>query len=184
MPVKLRVLGVPFGGHLAGKDSDGEFFSPRTDVGLEDAGRMPLFWHHAMDTIKKRIGYAENWRKGKDGWWCDVTVTDDTLAVPIRRMAEAGALFASSGALAHLVTRANDGHVDRWLVGELSLTGNPTNRLARAELAPAADAPADVVAVADRMLERTFDMQRLSRGDRSVDRLQDAVANLRETLAA
>lgn len=182
-PVRLQVLGVPFGGHLSGKDADGEYFSSKTETGLEDIGRIGLFWHHARDGVMRRIGYAENWRKAADGWWCSAVVDDVQLGDTIKRMAEAGSLFASSGAIGHLVQRGKDGHLTRWLVGELSLTGNPSNRLAVAQLAPTV-AP-ELVAMTDRMVESTFRMQRMRPyNDPSLDRLQDAVFTLRENFAA
>jgi hypothetical protein len=184
-PLRLNVLAVPFGGPNGGKDLDGEFFSPRTDTGLEDVGRIGLYWHHTKDTVTRRIGYAEGWRKASDGWWCDVVVDDARLAGPLRNMAEAGQLFASSGAVSHLVVREPGGHLSRWPVGELSLTGRPSNSLAVARLATVETAPADpqIAGTLDRLDQSIYGLQRLRRTP-AQDRLQDAVWALRDSLAA
>src|SRR5512137_1110698 len=38
----FSVLGVPFGGPIEGKDLDGEYFSPRTDIMLQVGDKRPV----------------------------------------------------------------------------------------------------------------------------------------------
>lgn len=185
-PLRLDVLAVPFGSPRD-KDRDGEYFSSRTDLGLE-AGwqRWPLYWHHTRDSSvgDRRIGWANGLTKKADGWWTSVEVDDPRLLARLEQMAGDGKLFASSGSVAHLVRRGPDGEIRTWPLAELSLTPSPTNGKAVARLAKPVDA--SLTATLDGMDERLFSMQREDRGRPSpaLDRLQDAFALLRENLAA
>jgi hypothetical protein len=134
MPLTLQILAIPFSGHEpggpAGLDRDGEYFSPHTETMLELYQRVPLVWHHGRDgTVGKRtIGHAENFRQTTEGWWCDAVVNDTNprLVERIRRLADSGELFASSGSVSHLVQKDGQ-HILNWPVGELSLTPSPAN---------------------------------------------------------
>lgn len=69
---KWRVLSIPFGGPFGGRDFDGEFFSPRTDIKADWFDRRPLVWNHNMDQTMKAdpvMGTADDTELEDDGWW-------------------------------------------------------------------------------------------------------------------
>lgn len=136
----LRILAVPFGGHMpGGKDFDGEFFSPRTDLCLDwFPHNRPLLYDHGMDakTTVGVIGRVDSTTatKDDDGWW--VTAQLDRSASYhglIRELINHDALYASSGAMPHLTQKSKSGEILRWPWVELSLTPTPANALARVE---------------------------------------------------
>lgn len=184
-PLRLSVLAIPFGSP-SDLDKDGDYFSPRTDLGL-DAGhqRWPVYWQHTQDPSvgDRRIGWANGLVRKPDGWWTDVEVDDPQVAARLETMAADGTLFASSGSVSHLVRRAG-GELLKWPIAELSLTPTPSNRRAVARLAPPAHPELD--GPIERMQEMTYDMQRSGgrRGNSpAVSRLQDAIATFRQNIA-
>ena len=44
-----RVLGVPFGGPIVGRDLDGEAFTPETDIWLKVGDKVNLTYYHGFD---------------------------------------------------------------------------------------------------------------------------------------
>ena len=124
----LRVLGVPFGGPVAGRDSEGEAFHPLTEIGMNKGDSVPVTYYHGLgpddpnewqDTpvFMGRAVYAE---KDNRGHWFDVRLdTDEPLAQ--RVLADPNSAKASSGAVSHLVRKGNAGLIDVWPVGELAL---------------------------------------------------------------
>jgi hypothetical protein len=134
----LEILAVPFGGPLAGKDTDGEFFSERTDLCLDwFPTHRPLLYDHGLDehVDVAPVGHVDVASAYKDeaGWWVKAQL--DRSSRYWRHIAQLleeddEALFASSGAMAHLVKRAGDGEILRWPWVELSLTTTPANLFA------------------------------------------------------
>ena len=47
-----RVLGVPFGGPIDGRDLDGEAFTPETDIWLKVGDKVNLTYYHGFDPDK------------------------------------------------------------------------------------------------------------------------------------
>jgi len=143
---KLEVLGAPYGGQDNGKDSQGEFFSERTDFMMNIGDTRPAIYYHGMspDGIDKDapavIGTATAVRRDSDGLWFEV-VLDKTkeLAKRIWEAAVAGVARASSGAINYLVRTGLGGELLTWPIGELSLIDaeggrQPANQLAVAQL--------------------------------------------------
>jgi hypothetical protein len=134
---RLRALAIPYAGPvpggLRGLDLDGEYFSERTDVGLDRDSVIPVLWHHDLDPtkfIRGEIGKACNWRQTPDGWLADIDLDDDRAGVhAIRMLSTFTPLYVSTSAYPAFVER--DGpHLRRWRVKELSLTTSPQNVLA------------------------------------------------------
>ena len=47
-----RVLGVPYGGPIDGRDLDGEAFTPETDIWLKVGDKVNLTYYHGFDPDK------------------------------------------------------------------------------------------------------------------------------------
>ncbi len=121
----LDVLGVPYGGPYAGRDAQGEFFTPESDLWLERFPARPVVYYHGLDDEHgppQIIGQELGWERRADGVWFRVAL--DRASALARRVWEAaaeGMARASSGAIGHLVRVARDGRILVWPVGELSL---------------------------------------------------------------
>jgi hypothetical protein len=69
---KWRVLAIPFGGEFkGGKDKDGEYFSPRTDVKPHWFKDHPVIFQHGKDPTlgDEDVGIEGDLTTGNDGWW-------------------------------------------------------------------------------------------------------------------
>lgn len=144
---ELDVLGVPYGGPNAGRDSDGEYFSADTQTYSDIFPSPPAVYYHGYSPEGKPMGepaiigkVTKIWRDAK-GWWYRV-VLDRTkdLAGRIWQSAKEGKARASSGSIAHMVRKQRDGHITHWPVAELSLIDadgkrQPANQYAVAMLA-------------------------------------------------
>jgi hypothetical protein len=134
---KWRVLAIPFGGPFkGGKDLDGEFFSPRTDIKARWFAERPVLFHHGQDgTVKDSdLGIEEMDEEAKDdGWWGTLWL-DRSAAYwdKVNTLLRAGKMYGSSGAIAHLVRKDRaTGEILVWPHAEQTLTPTPANPLAR-----------------------------------------------------
>jgi hypothetical protein len=127
----FRLLAIPFGGPLKGRDLDGEFFSPRTDIMPDLFPARPVFWHHGYDATMGRtvLGKADNLTLEEDGWWVDVWLRQGEKRVElIRRLAEkGGTIFGSTAPLATMVRKASNGEILIWPYAEQTLSTSPQN---------------------------------------------------------
>jgi hypothetical protein len=133
---KWRVLAIPFGGPFKGRDMDGEFFSPRTDIKPHWFTERPVLWHHGMDETKDEpddaIGTEGDLSKEKDGWWAEMWLDrGNRYWQQVSRMLAAGKVYGSSGALGHVVRKSADGEILVWPHIEQTLTVTPSNPFAR-----------------------------------------------------
>lgn len=141
--MRLEVLGAPFGGHLNGKDADGEFFSDKTDFMLSEGDKRPVIYYHGKTPRGSNmlhpevIGTAEYVRKDERGLWFEVVLNQGSeLAARVWQAAKEGFARASSGTIGYLKRLAEKtGEILTWPLAELSLfdTGNgrqPANQLA------------------------------------------------------
>ena len=124
-----RVLGLPYGGHVKGRDADGEAFHEQTEIWLKSGDYVNLTYYHGFDPEepgKKQekpalIGRATYMGKDARGHWFEPMLDEsEPLA---KRLMDAGVetLRASSGAVSHLVRKSAGGLIDVWPVGELAL---------------------------------------------------------------
>lgn len=159
-----RVLGLPYGGHLKGRDTDGEAFHEETEIWLSVGDYVNLTYYHGFDPEEPGkeqekpalIGRAVYTGKDARGHWFEPMLDEgEPLA---KRLLDAGAenLRASSGAVSHLVRKSAGGLIDVWPVGELALFDTnewrkPANELAvieaKAELITEAIPEAEKTAV-------------------------------------
>lgn len=138
----LEVLGVPFGGPVNGRDTDGEYFDATSKVHTDKYPEVPAVYYHGYEPGNKQaaepeyIGKASYNHTDQRGHWYRV-ILDKTkeLAKRIWEAAKQGIAAASSGSLSHLVRIEKDGHIAEWPVAELSLIDigegrGPANRYA------------------------------------------------------
>lgn len=134
-PDMIEGLAIPFGGPIAGKDFDGEYFDAKSDLCLPwfgETGR-PILYGHGLNPATKAevIGRQTSLEQQDDGYWIKAELDKRSrYRAAIDKLVEQGALSFSSGAMPHLVQTAKDGHIDRWPWVENSLTPTPSNALA------------------------------------------------------
>lgn len=133
---KWRVLAIPFGGPLAGKDLDGEYFDRETDIKARWFHERPVLFHHGMDATLKDadLGIQElEAEPGDDGWWSTIWLDRaKRYWEQVNSLLAAGKMYGSSGAVAHLVRKdRKTGHIEVWPHAEQTLTPTPANPYAR-----------------------------------------------------
>ena len=124
-----RVLGVPYGGPIEGRDLDGEAFTAETDIWLKPGDKVNLTYYHGFDPDKigekqanpALIGRATYVGADERGHWFEpVLDIEEPLAQRLMK-ADITELRASSGAINHLVRKDAGGLISVWPVGELAL---------------------------------------------------------------
>lgn len=125
-PLIFEGYGVIFGG----KDATGhDYFTKNTEFMMDLVPRkLALYDHTKQDAIKSPIGYIETDGIKVDdvGIWVRMQVDRHLkYTKAITALAKAGVLGLSSGAVAHLVQKGDDGHIKRWPLVEFSLTPTP-----------------------------------------------------------
>lgn len=124
-----RVLGVPYGGPIEGRDLDGEAFTAETDIWLKEGDKVNLTYYHGFDPDKigkkqanpALIGRATYIGADERGHWFEpVLDSEEPLAQRLMK-ADITELRASSGAINHLVRKDAGGLISVWPVGELAL---------------------------------------------------------------
>lgn len=127
---KYRVLALPFGGPIKGKDMDGEYFSKRTDPKPEWFTERPVLFHHGLDrTISdSMIGRQGPIATGAEGWWADLWIDkQNKYFAQIEHLISSGRMYGSSGSMPHLVKKAADGELLIWPHIEQTLSPLPRN---------------------------------------------------------
>jgi hypothetical protein len=149
---ELEVLAIPFG-DVNNLDSDGEFFSSKTNLHL-DTFKTPLIpYYHSFGPDNKPldtpeiIGKPKGYEIRPDGvWWRVVLDKTNEFAKRIWEAAKQGLARASSGSIAHLVRKAMNGEILEWPLAEISLIDMGDNR-----------APANKWAVALPVMKSVYD---------------------------
>lgn len=141
---KWRVLAIPFGGPFkGGKDLDGEFFSPRTDIKADWFKTRPVVWHHGLDTAVKdeELGTEDDLEKSDEGWWATVWLDrSNRYWAEVSSMLAAGKIYGSSGSISHFVQKDHKtGEILRWPHAEQTLTPTPANFYSRVVASKAVD---------------------------------------------
>jgi hypothetical protein len=146
----LSVLAVPFigpfaGGDGRGVDGDGEFFTETTDLCLDwFPSQRPLLYHHGLldgegpGIVPVGRVDVSSIKKGPEGWWVQAELDrQGDYFKHILKLLEEDALYASTGAMAHLVRTRKSGEITQWPWVELSLTPTPANFFATVQPAEA-----------------------------------------------
>ena len=115
-------------GDATQRDLQGEYFTAKTDVGLDWYDQRPVLYHHGLDGNLKAavIGVMDTLRQDEVGIWAEAQLDMHKRYVrAVQRLVDKGVLSWSSGSLPHLVEIAEDGHIKRWPIVEGSLTPSP-----------------------------------------------------------
>lgn len=130
---RFRLLAIPFGGPLDGRDLDGEYFSRRTDIKPDWFASRPVLWNHGQDGLMRDrvIGKAIlDDRPDDDGWWVEVQLlAGERHAALVQRLADKAPIFGSSGTIGYLKKSMPDGEILVWPYVEQTLTTSPSNTL-------------------------------------------------------
>lgn len=132
---------VSFGSQAA-RDSYGEYFTPRTDFGLERYKNQPVLYHHGQnDQMVCCIGIIDTLRLDANGVYAEAQLDVNHEDPAIRRYARTaydqvhtGKLFWSSGSAGHLVRNTEDGEITQWWIVEGSLTPKPAEQSGRTQV--------------------------------------------------
>lgn len=136
----FRLLAIPFGGPLGGRDLDGEFFSAKTDIKPDWFAERPVLWHHGQDRFMADtvVGKATDLTLEDDGWWVDVWLKHgEQRAELIKRLASKAPIYGSSGTIGYLRKATKGGEILVWPYVEQTLTTSPQNNLSVAKPAKA-----------------------------------------------
>lgn len=121
------------------KDLEGEYFSDKTYFGAGDGNGRDTLFHHGMPVKKGLEDLADHvfspmkTRKDQHGIWAETVLNQsDEYESLVFKLVKAGKIGWSSGSSPHLVKKAADGHLDRWVISEGSLTHRPVDPMARA----------------------------------------------------
>jgi cation transport regulator ChaB len=128
----FRLLAIPFGGPLGGRDLDGEYFSRNTDIKPDWFTERPVLWHHGQDRFMADtvIGKATDLTLEDDGWWVDVWIKHgEQRADLVKRLASKAPIFGSSGTISYLRKSSKAGEILVWPYVEQTLTTSPQNPL-------------------------------------------------------
>jgi hypothetical protein len=121
---EILVLGLPYGGPNGGRDNSGQFFSPMTDFmdGLID--EPPVFYTHGTQNgfSPEPVGSVKGrWYDRRGGWFKVQLDPGSSRYAQLLDAHSSDNLRASSGAVPASAFANEVGHIDTWLVGELSL---------------------------------------------------------------
>lgn len=139
----IEGLGIPFGGPFAGKDIQGERFTPETDFCLDWFEKRPLLYNHALDGKigTSRIGDVIAHEMTDDGVWVRAQLDKRTKYYGIvKQLIDAQGAGFSSGAVPYLTQRTKSGDIRRWPWFELSVTNTEANPDAAIYAVKASDA--------------------------------------------
>lgn len=109
-------------------DLQGEYFTPKTELGLDWYPRRPALYHHGLDdAIKGRmVGTIDSLKADDTGLWAEAQLTmRERWARAVYELVRKGVLNWSSGTLPHLVEVEPDGKIINWPIVEGSLTPSP-----------------------------------------------------------
>ncbi len=139
---ELDVLAVPYGGPDFGKDAQGEFFTPDTDLALENFETPLVVYYHGFDENKmpmktpEIIGEVVSQETKADGHWVRILLDKtNEYAKKVWEAAKKGLAKASSGTVAHLARSEWSGEITYWPLAEITLldtneTQQPANAYA------------------------------------------------------
>lgn len=123
-PDEIAVLGLPYGGPEAGRDASGQWFSPMTEFYDGVIDKPAVFYTHGAENgfEPELVGTVTGSWYDKAGKWFKVSLENSSRYAQLVEAHQTNVLRASSGAVPASVTvNPLTGHVDSWLVGELSL---------------------------------------------------------------
>ena len=132
----FRLLAIPFGGPIDGRDMDRQRFTPATNIYPRLFGERLVDWHHRKDPWMKGtiLGKAIlDDEPEDDGWWVEVWLNHGEKRVnTIRRLADAAAKRGTGveiwGSSEALWSKSNaDGEITEWPYWRQTLSTSPQN---------------------------------------------------------
>ena len=134
---ELEVLANPYGGPDNGRDTDGQFFSPRTKFHIEQNPNPPVVYYHGYGDDKRPMGQPEFIGRtvgqprvdGQGVWYRVVLNRASKFAQRVWEAAKRGVARASSGVVlaTHRVDNAT-GEILSWMNGEISIFETDTGK--------------------------------------------------------
>lgn len=131
-PDTVEGLAIPYG-----IDTDGEQFTPETDLCLGWFGKSgrPLLYNHGLPVSSKAtdpgvevLGRQIEYEERPDGVWAQAQLDiSNRYRKAVDRLIEEGRLGFSSGSVPHLARTKSSGIITRWPWVELSLTPIPAH---------------------------------------------------------
>lgn len=122
---EIKVLGLPYGGPENGKDASGQWFSPMTEFYDGVIPTPAVYYTHGAENgfEPELVGAVTGSWYDKSGKWFKVKLDPSSSRYgQLVQSHMSGSLRASSGAVPASVTvDPITGHIDSWLVGELSM---------------------------------------------------------------
>lgn len=126
--------GAVVGGHLllwgnpGQKDLDGDYFTPETNLWLNEYKSVPAMFHHGLDAKIGLTAIGKRLKAAKDDvgvWVEDWLDKSHKYWAFIEKLLKAGALYYSPGSAPHLVERETDGRLKSFAVVDDTLTPIP-----------------------------------------------------------
>ncbi len=126
------------GGHLVVftgpelTDSYGEFFTAKTDYGLDWYPQRPLLYQHGQDAAigPRPVGVIDTVKSDGAGIWVEAQLAEHARYLEdMRDLIEQRVLGWSSGTISYLARVTDDGEIVRWPIVEGSLTPTPAEPL-------------------------------------------------------
>ncbi len=145
----IEVLGAPYGGHFAGRDGHGEYFTKNTNFMIDEGDARPVTYYHGQTPGGMRefnvatVGKAWMIRRDAMGVWFKVILnTANKYAKRLWDSAKKGGLYGSTGTISYLSRTQRNGEITQWPIGELALMDigrkrQPANLLAAGHVAKA-----------------------------------------------
>lgn len=133
---------VRFSDDGAQKDLSGEYFTSKTFLGSRDGDGVDTVFHHGqalpikakltkaaqaeIEALRDHVFAPVKTKRDAVGVFAE-TVLDmaDEYEKAVFGLVKAGKIGWSSGAVGHLVKKADDGQITRWPIGEASFTPTP-----------------------------------------------------------
>lgn len=120
----IRGRAIVFGG----RDLQGDTFTKYTDFcSSRPFDGLPIFYDHALSTLKSQIGELRpgGWMPNDEGIDVEIELYKNHKYIKyIMQILHSGKMGLSSGALSHLVERKAN-ILERWPAGEISITPHP-----------------------------------------------------------
>lgn len=117
---------IAYGGHKAGKDAHGEYFSAKTDFDSENFPAPPLLYYHGFDEGGRKMarpvvtGTCASRRSDSDGHYLIYQLKTGRYADLQWSSAQAGRCVVSPGTVGYLIRKAADGELLYWPLAEVS----------------------------------------------------------------
>jgi len=120
---EFHALVVPYG-----RDGHGEYFSPRTELYVQEGETRPVFYAH-METrdgvpqmMPVRIGTAKIAERDNQGQWADISLWPDVDGnAELWDAGQAGRVRVSAGTEDYAKRMTRNGEIFAWNIGEISL---------------------------------------------------------------